>query len=652
MASPRPGTSSAAHKSLAYKSPAVKTPASAHGHAHNLSVSSQPSSTPLGPAAAHDGLMNLDSPAMALMNSIPPTGLTPLASAQNGLGITTQPQVIPTREPEPVRSPEADKLFRLQQVVDMLKTRMVGRGITRESVERIVRVHGFEALWDDDILTVAGTIVELEITFHSLSRDTVTDLCLKLNFADGESHLQDAATAVLKPQVGIADPGTPSYPPENLDLFSTNVRYLAQMDRISTNPNAFEAVGGLYKTMHTIWEEEKKRTTWRDELQHLRKSTLGRPNMDRKPRLGVGIDYWRSRAGAKFTGPESDTVDEEDMWRYHVSCEDGPASIVSTLQWLSPQILEDKKADTVFDADDGPQKPLWSDQKAPPKAEADADLDTAMTSESSELLNATFITEFIPEVLIPLNVALRLDGSGRSVAIDQNLAITCTRALQNARNAGVHGDNHRPLVSRWSRLLPLTDANPKTHSYALYSAAHGAELWFYPLSRITFGHPKHLVDIVPIARQYAVLWNLLRSLVTEPAPAAEPSITESVPDKRRITKRSNVKTKQQVELSQKVVASAEKGRTANIDISLDVVSDIDTCTLKLFAPLPSTAASKPRGRFVSYTILVKLNGILSVPEVSGLPGDAESLKNKVCRMLTMTEDIGLVTEWLIEQASK
>jgi hypothetical protein len=178
MASPRPGTSSAAHKSLAYKSPAVKTPASAHGHAHNLSVSSQPSSTPLGPAAAHDGLMNLDSPAMALMNSIPPTGLTPLASAQNGLGITTQPQVIPTREPEPVRSPEADKLFRLQQVVDMLKTRMVGRGITRESVERIVRVHGFEALWDDDILTVAGTIVELENTFHSLSRDTVTDLCL------------------------------------------------------------------------------------------------------------------------------------------------------------------------------------------------------------------------------------------------------------------------------------------------------------------------------------------------------------------------------------------------------------------------------------------------------------------------------------------
>jgi hypothetical protein len=656
MASPRPGASSAAQKSLAYKSPAVKTPASAHGHARNLSVSSQPSSTPLGPAAAHDGLMNLDSPAMALMNSIPPTGLTPLASAQDGLGITTQLRAISTREPESLRSPEADKLFRLQQVVDMLKTRMVGRGITRESVERIVRVHGFEALWDDDILTVAGTIVELEITFDSLSRDTVTDLCLKLNFADGESHPQEAATSVLKAQIGIREPETSTSPPDNLDLFSTNVRYLAHMDRINTNPNAFEAVDGLYKTMHNIWEEEKKRTTWRDELQHLRKSALGRPNIDRSPRLGAEIHYWKSRVSATVPDAESDSEIQEDLWRYHVSCEEGPASIVSTLEWLSPKVLEDKKPGTVFDADDSPQKPSWTESKTAPRTGTDADLDTAMSSESTELLDATFITEFIPEVLIPLNVALRLDGSGRSITIDQNLAIPYTQALQSTRNATQPVQDDRPPESRWLRNLPLTDAKTKTHSYALYSAAHGTELWFYPLSRIAFGHPMQLVDVVPIARQYAVLSNLLRSLVTDPAPAptAQPSTTESLQNKPHITKRSNVKTKQPVQVTQNPMASAGKCRTTSIDISLDVVSDIVnyTCTLKIFVPLPGNAASKHRGRFVSYTVFVKLNGIIDVPDVSGLPdSDAETLKPKVARMLTMTEDIGLVTEWLIEQAT-
>ena len=215
-ASPRPGTTTAAQRSLAFKSPAGKTPASAHSHAHNVSGSSNPSSTPVGQNAIRDELLNLDSPAAALINSI--------ASGQDGLGISTTPQAGLPREGQHASNPESERILRLQQVVNSLKTNMVGRGITREAVERVARVHGFEALWDEDNLTIAGNMVELEINFDSLLRDQVTDLILKLNTADGESHVQQGATTVLKGDFGISAPSASGLPVENLSDFSHNVQ--------------------------------------------------------------------------------------------------------------------------------------------------------------------------------------------------------------------------------------------------------------------------------------------------------------------------------------------------------------------------------------------------------------------------------------------
>ena len=635
MASPRPGAATTAQKSLAYKSPAVKTPASAHGHAHNVSVSSHPSSTPLAQNAIRDELLNLDSPAAALINSI--------ASGQDGLGITTTPQAGPARDGQVQRSPEAERIHRLQQVVSSLRTKMVGRGVTREGVERVARIQGFEALWDEDNLTIAGNIVELEINFDPLLKDKVTDLVLKLNTTDGESHVQQEATTVIKGDFGIEDTSASGSFTQDLGDFSLNVQYLAQLDRINTTPNAFEIVGGLYKAFRDIWDEEKKRMKWRHDTHHLCKGSIGRPTLDRKPRLGVCLDYWRTQHDddATTATESAGKVSCSSLMGARISCEAGAPSMPSSLEWLSPEVLQPGQPENVLDSSDHLQRPAWVNSSQSIEAELGTD--------PQKSLDAHFLCSLEPVILVPLNTALRMNAEQDVFEINQRNAIVYPRALQNTRNEILKPPRLDTVESRWSRRVPSRNGEIKTQSYALYSAAQGAELWFYPVSRMKFSHPRRLTSILPVVRQYAVLWTLLRNLVIGPAPASQSDELSKSPDKRRVTKRSNAKPNG-VHLVNGSLSTLHSASSLNVDISLDVMSDPTVCKLEIFAPLPDASTSKRTGSFVHLTVALRPDGAINVPELSGLSDkDTATLRSKVSRMLSATEDIGMVLEWLVER---
>jgi Mediator of RNA polymerase II transcription subunit 1 len=636
-------------KTLAYKSPAVKTPASLPGHAQNPSMSSHPSSTPMATAAIRDELLNLDSPAAALINSI--------ASAQDGLGISTPLHGLPPTPAEPARSPEAERLHRLQQVVDTLATKMVGRGVSRDGVERIARVHGFEALWDEDILTIAGNIVELEIHFSPLSKDKVSDLVLKLNTADGESHTQNKATAVLKGQVDFDEDNMAA---EDLRNFSTNIKYLAQMDRISTTPNAFEVTGSLHKAFRSIWEEEKKRMKWRSDIHHLCTGSLGRPNMDENPRLGLVLDYWKGRH--EDEGNQVRESSTTSLLKASISCETGSSSIPTSLEWLSSKILQEYQAENGPTTGESLQQPAWNESSTNVVVEALADA-MAVDNGTPKSLNLHFICELDPPILLPLNTALRLNAEYRSLDIDQSQAVTCSQALQNARNLVLPSTAPNTIELRWTRSLPSRNDSTIEHSYALYSSAVGSELWLYPVSRLKFSHPRDLAGMIPILRQYAVLWSLLSNLVIGPKPSAPPQSPTSPPSKRRIMKKSNKKPESLLE----TIPGPSNSNVLNIDISLDIVSDPTTSKLEVFAPLRQTlppsrttttaspgkkvSHSSCRSSFIHFSILVKLNGLIEVSELSGVTSEKEAanLMGKVARMISVTEDIGLVLEWLVER---
>jgi hypothetical protein len=636
---------------------ATKTPASSHGHHFpGLSVSSQPSSTPFAAAAIHDELLKLDSPAAALINSIAQAGMTPLTGGPDGLGLGSQPNASTSRGAQPARSPEAERLHKVSDAVEKLKRRVIGRGITRDGIERVARLHGLEALWDEDNLIIAGTVVEIEINFSSENRNAAKDLSLKFNY-DDEVHVQSAGADVLRTQAGLqAQQGQPV---NDMEDFARNIQYLAQLDQIDVKPNCFQLVTNLYESFREIWDEEKKRMHWRDELQQIRQGAVGRPNMDRAPELGLTVDYW-IKPEALSRNPKQDLNTQrgdyaQGVWRQRIYCEPGAPSMRSARRWVTEKVLTDgPPGHNVLDAQDAVYKPDWHDPATglgltttTVKSESTMEVDK-LSSDGPQTLNVHFTSDLLPEVLLPLNALSRLNNAEViMVEIDATKASTFERALQRMRNRKLKQADDGMIESRWDRDVPFLESDGsishKRHAYKLYANPQEAELWCYPVNKVKFSHPRQLAELLPLVRQHIVVWSLLETLVAQP-----PSDPKTVQQRQSQSK----ETKGVIKRSNRHKGSnaATKNDSLNVDITVDVMSDVSKVRMELFVPLLSKHGASTK--LLHLALQVLLNGVVQVVGIDGLGDhDMEGLKMKVGKMITATEDLGLVVQWLQMRAA-
>ncbi|OAP65369.1 hypothetical protein AYL99_01341 [Fonsecaea erecta] len=678
MASPRPGTSGNSHRPLAYKSPAVKTPASVHGH--HVSVSSQPSSTPLAAAAVHDDLLALNSPAAALINSLGNTGLTPLGNGADGLGITTSLSGGPVRPAPLAVHPEVERFHRAELVVDLLKSRVGGHGITRGGVERIAQLQGFTTLWDDDNLTIAGNCVDLEINFESGGRDDVRDVSLKLNISDSaseseEPQFQEQGTQVIKgnlQDLGDIDRG-PRW--RSLDAFTANLQYLSQLDRIESGTPCFNAVGDLYNAFQKIWNAEKERFKGRSTRQHLRQGTVGRPVMDRKPRLGLALDYWGSPDEPRQQ-PEGVVKDMDDddtrVYTARISCEPGLPSTAITKQWVSDRVLI-QDPEVMLDVENEKWKPDWRD---PAQDTATADLlakpeaDDPAAEKSTDMvpgvLDMHFSCTLEPEIYLPLNVAANLNLEVAMLDIKQELTSTYQAALQKHFSGASVDGIRRASQERWLRVLLIADDSNadrlRRHSYALQSSQHAPPLWCCPVRHLQFNHPKHLAAVLPVLRQYAVVWGILRSLVEYESNHQQASPSRTVQSNGRHgseasprpLKRTNKKSSgSDLDDLAKPNGEPDPDQPLPIDLNMDVLSDSSKARLDMYIPLRGPVRREQKVPFIFLSLNICQGGGIEVRDLRGIPTDGMDggIRSKIIRILEMTEDIGLMVEWLLEQAA-
>ncbi len=678
MASPRAaGPSSNPNRPLAYKSPAVKTPASAHGHGHHVSVSSQPSSTPLTATAIHDDILALNSPATALINSLGPTGMTPLGSAGDGLGITTHLPAASTRggAATTTLNPEMERIHRLQQVADTLKSRVAGHGVTREGVERIAQLQGFTTLWDDDNLTIAGNTVDLEVMFDADDRDRVTDVSLKLNTSESEEPtLQVQGTEVLKDNLKpfTRVRGVPQW--TSLDTFESNLQYLSQLDHIEGGAPCFDAITDLYDAFQKIWKSEREHSKGRSFRQHLRHGAVGRPIMDRKPRLGLSLDYWvaREEFGAA-TGEDSlETLDNlTETYSARISCQPGAPLTMLAKEWLSDQVLA-PEAQSELDSETPILKPDWRDPAHAPETSdlvAKGDPEEPTTEKpagvSPTVLEMHFVASLFPEVHLPLNVAASLNVELAMLELDQELTVTYQTALQEQFNASKVGSAKTISEERWPRRLPTTTEDDpqrfRRHSYALHSAQPAATLWCYPIKQLRFTHPRQLADVLPTLRQYALVWSVLRSLVAYAATeqddrpdAADVLAAKASSATNRPTKRSNAKAATS-KLHDLLGPNSHltSGEVLPVDVSLDIISNISKARLDIYVPLHGNLAKDKHSPFIFVSLNICRGGTIQVDRLRGVQpegADDSSLRSRIVRIVTATEDIGLLVEWLLGQA--
>lgn len=682
-ASPRPNLGPFANKTVAGKSPAVKTPASLQGHAHRISVSSHPTSTPLAASVLADDMMNLNSPAAALMASMAPTGLTPLPSTQDGLGISTGMPGAPSTQDGPAsKNPQKERHDRLKEIAQILKTKTQARGASRANVQTLARIHGFEPYYidedDPDTLTLLGKeYVVLDTVFGENRSNVVRKSRLKLNDpATGEDDVpqKDASQVLTR---NLTQDTNQTLPWHDLTHFSANLEYLSQMERVSTGAgvNCFKIIDNLYDTFQKIWVEEKKRMKWRHDVHHLCQSNIGEPTKDEESRLGVSARYWTK--GQKFYAREEPKTPtrgaDEDEWTARFSIEAGSPSMIASQNWISDDSLTSTaRAEDIFQ-ESAVDKPSWQHPaSSSTKLEgSDESMDVGRPNAIPKTYDVHFVCSLEPPILLPYHAAQSLNETFNMLEMRQEQLTTFQQSSH--RNQ----DSSSTTKSRWTRPQHVFTKHgtheERTHSYTLYTSKPD---WAYPASKLSFSHPHQFADVVPTLRQYALVNTLLQSMApllgAEPNPPnlKSPSAPTSkdgkelvIRDGRKLWVRSN-KSKLESRLDAIMSRSKAEEYTGNsalpIDVRLDTALDTATrtCKFELTAPistsiLPRAAMSRLKAKdFLKLKIEILPGGVVEIVDIHGIELEQEKtndLKKRLARVIRCSEDIGTIVAWAMRE---
>ena len=645
-----------------------------------------------------------------MMTFVGSQGYTPLPSGTDGLGISTDLNSVPPGHASVLgtRNPEDGKLQRLQEVRELIRKSVAGRGIYREGVERLAQLAGFTHMWQGDTLAIAGTCVDLEITFDAIEKEKPKDVVLKIFTPESEEHQIDASD-VLKSNLEQFPRSSGQVPWHSLEAFAINLEHLGKMDHLSQGINCFEAIDGLYFTFRKIWEEEKKRMGHYQTCDHLNRGELGRPVLNKKKRLGLCLEYWaekRHLMGTESRQSESNNVqlghppkaiDSDDeivgLWTAVIDCETGYPPLRVSKEWIAPSVWEDAENEDRA-ANEGSSKVAWV-EPPPTMVHLAENLNDANAVELHETEmkitkspQVRLMVNLEPSVLVPLTVASSvLNSQGLSVTLDDNKFTTYNQALQNL---AVDTSRSKDTVSvppsqRWTKQTRTSDgkgeATSRLHSYILYSAP---QIWCYPVHSVTFDHPKQIADLLPKLRQYVLLWTLLRNIVStvpissaqvisrtrNSASSTEAQSTGILPhrggpikknnmDPRRAKINTLLRNRSEHALSKATGTSSDPPENdltipLPIDVSLSLTSSSPPIPrLDLIWPLSEKSrlsTSGSQAKFGSVSIEIRPNGEIGIPSTAGIPfAESEKGLRGIARVIGLCEDLGLLVEWIMEK---
>ena len=438
-------------------------------------------------------------------------GITPSPAAAEGLGVTLGGggRGGGMARLRSLRDGDEERRRCIEEVIHTLHSRVVGRGVCREGVERLARLEGFESIWQEDNISIAGNFVDLEVAFIP-GRDAVKDVSLRYAAAEvseegvggnnnnnnNNSRQREDATAVLKR--GLVQPVEEREQGfwKPMDSFHENLRWLANMDKLSQEINCFEAIEGLYVSLKRVWEEEE--TAYPGDYTHICRGFVGQPRLHKGSRIGLGLNYWveqsvvldekRKRASADngamdIDNQQSDQIDEtrHKVWAIKIECEKGYPSLRVSKDWVNSE-----QALTTADAnnDNNDMRVNWADPPDP----------MAIGSGILEgpAPNRRFVARIKPAVHVPVLVASevhRLLGA----QLPQDFKVVM---YDDILVPGSTADARR--CSGMVQVNALdTDGKPfsRRHRYAFqaFESVGGRTLHSIP-----FSHPRQLEDIIPV----------------------------------------------------------------------------------------------------------------------------------------------------------
>ncbi|PHH75748.1 hypothetical protein CDD80_2086 [Ophiocordyceps camponoti-rufipedis] len=446
---------------------------------------------------------------------------------------------------------EDDKLKRLDAILKIMAEK---QGLVSEAgLERLAQRIGLELLSEEQTtpggrktrtLAIAGSAMALDIVLDNNIVQTVS-LSYHGNAPSVSRHME-AAGRILLGDLQLRPDQSPLT--KSLASFASNFERLAVLDKLSIVPglDCHEALAGIYDSLERLhrWDlaklrEEAAMTDKTDaELAMVAMcSRHGVPVMHARRKVGLALQYWKALrlSPQPSTNTDNDNDDDDSIWSLLIGCApiDGlglPPVRVSD-SWISQDVI--KPVDNhglVLDwlEPDNVSLPQSDDNK-------DAAMDLLQPDLSTTRVPRVMFTLTLdPPVILPQNDWSRLYMMASVNPPEMELlgprAPPTYDALLFPVPAGTRLDPSEPRHISRRRLLrvfpPGPDAQPislqQKNTLFVYKP-----IYSQAVSEMPFSHPRQVMDMLPLLRQYAFLSTLLRNSFSGDEPDPTPSPPES-----------------------------------------------------------------------------------------------------------------------------
>ncbi|KAI1207308.1 mediator of RNA polymerase II transcription subunit 1-domain-containing protein [Annulohypoxylon truncatum] len=483
------------------------------------------------------------------------------------------------------QSDEEDRKKRMEAVIAALWAQNSGR-VSNQGLERLAIHLNLECLWEDvkgagenaKTLIIAGQTmaVEVGITNHVVHQ---ASLVYTESMPILEKHA-DKASAILLKDLSLAPGQSPLT--KRLTQFRANLERLATLDKLSVSPgfNCHEAIAGIWESLERLhrWDVDKLRNEDRAFLnmpeERLRVFALclrnGCPLMHTRGRIGLSLDYWKERRKLTSTTVETD---DARTWGILIECAPAGGMVYSPVRvsekWIGPNI---EKSD-IIDADMMGASVPFLDWLEPPntllpsseEVKTEGGLEGAVGLSGPKTPDVVFMANFDPPVIVPHAVAMEIY---KISAANVSLTNITFDALMFPIPEGSPYDPSEPREFTFTQSIPTFSDSSQTEPIM---RDHQNRLYIYKpvygevISHVPFAHPKDLITMLPLLRQYAFLSLLLNNMFRpkEGKPTAAEAGKEDT--NKPLTQKDEFE--QFMSTTESDVKSASKG-TLKVDVTL------------------------------------------------------------------------------------
>ncbi|KAF2435709.1 hypothetical protein EJ08DRAFT_285945 [Tothia fuscella] len=462
------------------------------------------------------------------------------------------------------RGTDEERRKRLEDVVAHIKARP-GR-ITPANVKTLGERTGmFTEISRDtkesvDTISIAGGSVLIDVKFNAMKLIETASLEYPTSSEDVQKN-EKSASRILKDSLSV--PQGLSHITANLERFEKHLTKLAKLDKLNgptaeQNFNCFEAITGVYTSLRKIFEHEKKiamalLTTSRDDEEAAEREVMckksGRPVMNVRNEIGLKLEYWMQRRRVRRSkrsvdpdgdhnmdgtkAPEQNSFAGADAFSLSIECEASLPTMFPSARtsnaWVSDQI--EKRSNEIGEAF-GPTID-WLEPSPTYLLKPNAGDSDPM--ELEKLPNIRFTAKFDPPLLLPLQIATQLlttvgasqetPNSTEPVAFFDTFLSHCddpAHVVLSKESTRREYRTERTVIAGYQEGVE----SYMKHSNSLFVPK--PEYARY-MRELPFSHPRQLVELLPILRQYAFVTSLLGNSfsLTRPSPVV-PTTNKSI----------------------------------------------------------------------------------------------------------------------------